>query len=185
MNHPYNSKEHWQEETYNNDSEYKSFIFFKHIGTKFDLPTGCKVQLGVGNGYTLNAMKQHWGVENVIGIDLYNLNNDPNVFTVNIKHLKVQLPCAYIENDIGSTAYPESKEDRWYATQWAVKCLIPGGIFITSPGHMIEYPVEQYALDNNCTVTSLTEYNNESWAQHLNEHTTWKTTNWCIISKNI
>lgn len=183
MNYPYYSKEFWIHTLDKNGPEYKSFIFFENLGKSTVLPAGFKVQLGVGNGYTLNAMKQFWGEDSVLGIDLYNFNNDPNVYTVDIKKLKLQLPCSYIENDIGSTSYPEAKEDRWHATQWAIKCLMPGGIFITSLDHMIGYPVKEYAQKNNCQVVEMTDYDNESWAIYLNEQTPWKTTGWCIIKK--
>lgn len=183
MNHAYNSKEYWAHDTKNNNSNYKSFIFFHNIGKTLKLPTGLKVQLGVGNGYTLNEMKKFWGAEHVLGIDLYNFDHDPSVFATNIKDLKVCFPCSYIENDIGSTAFLQSKLDRWHATQWGIKCLVPGGVFITNSGHMIDQPVEQYAMDHECTVTSLSEYDELSWAQYLNQQTAWRTKNWCIIKK--
>jgi len=179
----YYSKEFWINSMNTFDPvTYKSNVFFENIGKTHKLPDGLKVQLGVGQGYTLNKMKEHWGDDQVFGIDLYNFNNDPNVYSVDIRKLKLILPCAYIENDIGSSMYAEGKTDRWFAAQWAIKSLIPTGILITSADYSINYPVEEFARSNKCKVESLSKFDNEAWAKSMNS-TDFKTSGWFIITK--
>lgn len=178
------SQEYWINASKNIDPKtYKSQMFFEHIGMKTVLPLGLKVQLGVAFGYTFGEMKRYWGEDQVLGIDLHNYFHDSNIWSIDIKNLKVKLPCAYIENDIGSSAIPDSKHDRWIATQWGVQSLVPGGIMITNIGALINAPVEKYAEENNCEVIPMTIYDNLPWAQFLNTHTPHKTSGWCIIKR--
>jgi len=182
----YYSREFWEKSTVlQNPKTYKSNIFFENIGKKSVLPDGLKVQLGVAFGDTFTQMKQYWGVDQVLGIDLYNFNNDPNIWTIDIKKLLVKLPCAYIENDIGASYYDQGKQDRWAATQWGIKSLVPGGILITNAGHMIGFPVEDFAVENACEVKSMTEFDHLDWANFLNTETPYKTSGWCVITKKL
>ncbi len=181
----YYSKKFWEDHTKFLNQKYKSYIFFINIGKKFNIPNGYKVQLGVGaSGHTLKAMKEHWGHDQVLGFDLFNLSNDPCVQTIDIKNLKAEIPCAYIENDIGNSGIPEGKTDRWVATQWAIKNLVPNGILISNDDHVINYPIRKLAEDNNCRIKPVSDFDNEDWAIYLNEETVWKTKGWIIIIKN-
>lgn len=183
-NDEYYSREFWEKSNILQNSKlYKSNIFFENLGKASVLPDGLKVQLGVAFGDTFEEMKNYWGVDQVLGIDLHNFRNDPNVWTIDIKQLQVRLPCAYIENDIGASYYEQGKKDRWAATQWAVKSLVPGGILITSAGHMIDFPVEEFAATNNCVVRSMSEFDHLDWAKFLNFQTPYKTSGWCVITK--
>lgn len=179
----YYSREYWEQSNHADPTQYKSFIFFENIAKKANLPRGIKVQLGVGYGYTLQKMKEHWGSDQVLGIDIHNLNNDASIFVGDIKEITVKFPCAYIENDIGNSASESGRLDRWAASKWSIDCLVPGGMFITSADHVIEFPVSDYALESNCSVTSMTEFDNELWAQYLNTTTPWKTQGYYIICK--
>jgi hypothetical protein len=178
----YYSYTNWQDD-FEDYKKYKSFVFFENLGKSFNLPDGFFVQLGVGSGHTLQEMKQHRGDDRVLGIDLYNPNHDPNVYCVDIKKLKIKLPCAYIENDIGDSSSMYGKTDRWAATQWGISCLVKGGIMITSADHMIGHPVKSYAEQHGCQVVIMSNLDHELWAQYLNS-TIWKTQGWFIITKN-
>ena len=179
----YYNPNRWKEPLGSDPKKYKSYVFFENIAKTAELPQGYFVQLGVGQGYTLQRMKEYWGQHRVIGIDLHNTNNDASVFCVDIKKLCLKFPCSYIENDIGSSISEYGKKDRWAATQWAIDCLISGGLLVTSADHKIGFPVKQYAQDNNCSVSEMSDRNHESWAKFLNS-TDWKTEGWYIIKKN-
>jgi hypothetical protein len=183
-NAEYYTEQYWQNAIKDiNPRLYKSQIFFENIGRTWVLPPGLKVQLGVVIGYTFDEMKRLWGEDQVLGIDLFNYRNDANVYCVDINKLVLSLPCAYIENDIGSSYYPECKRDRWAATKWGIRNLVPNGIMITNHGHIIGYPVEEYAEENNCTVIPMETFDDQPWADYLNRHTPYKTSGWCIIRK--
>jgi hypothetical protein len=180
----YYSQQYWVDAIKDIDPvTYKSQVFFENIGKTWALPKGLRVQLGVVIGHTFDAMKQYWGQDQVLGIDLHNYRNDPNIWCVDINQLCVKLPCAYIENDIGSSFNPEGKRDRWAATQWGVQCLVPGGIMITNVGELINAPVEKFAEDNGCHVIPMSTFDDQPWAQFLNYQTPYKTQGWCIIRK--
>ena len=180
----YYSRDFWEKYSSQQDPTiYKSAIFFENIGKTTVLPDGLKVQLGVSFGSTFRDMKQFWGDDQVLGIDLHNYHNDPSIWTADIASLTVKLPCPYIENDIGSSYYDQGKTDRWAATKWAVASLVPKGICITNAGHMIGHPVEQYAQEHGCTVRSMTDFDHLDWAKFLNTETPYKTSGWCIITK--
>jgi hypothetical protein len=178
----YYSYGHWKDELVSDYRKYKSFVFYENIAKPADLPPGYIVQLGVCHGHTLQEMKQHWGSDRVLGIDIHNPSDDPNVWRIDIKRLQFKLPCAYIENDIGDSFSEYGKNDRWAAAQWGISCLIPGGIMITSADHMIGYPVREYAQAQGCDVIDMSQRDHEPWAQYLNT-TAWKTQGWYLIIK--
>lgn len=162
---------------------YKSYIFFEHIAKNLNLPKGLCVQLGVGNGFTLGAMKNFFGSDRVLGIDINNHDRNPSVYQVDIEKLTLSLPCAYIENDIAGTGTDLGRQARWLGTQWALKNLITNGVLITSNDYRLGYPVKQLALDSGCIVQDMTMFNNEDWAIDLNTNSPWSTDGYFIIRK--
>ena len=163
--------------------QYKSFVFFENIGRRFVPDSGIKIQLGVGWGYTLEAMNQLWGQDRVMGIDVVNRTTLPNVWCIDAEHLTTIIPATYIENDIGRTFTDAGKRARWHAAQWGERCLQPVGVMITSHDRLLGYPMVAYAQDQGCQVQDLTQFDNEPWAQWLNKHTPWHTENWLLIRR--
>lgn len=162
---------------------YKSFIFFENLARHLVPDHGIKIQLGVGWGHTLEAMNQHWGQDQVMGIDLVNRTKLPNVWCIDAAQLTTVIPATYIENDIGRTYTPAGRQARWHAAQWAVRCLVPGGVMITSHDKLLGYPMVSMALDQGCQVQDLTMYDHEPWAQYLNNNTPWHTENWLLVRR--
>lgn len=162
---------------------YKSFIFFENLAQRLAPKTGLKIQLGVGHGYTLQAMNQYWGAENVMGIDLVNRTKLPNIWCIDAEQLTTRIPATYIENDIGRTFTDSGRRARWHAAQWALKCLEPGGVLITSHDRLLGYPMVSAAIDSGCTVQDMTMFDHEPWAEYLNNQTPWHTANWLLIRR--
>jgi len=183
----YNSFDYW----FNNPKQkqggdnYKSQIIFEGLIKNLPVPkNGFCIQLGVHTGYTLNLMKKHFGEYRTRGIDLYNVYNDPCVFTIDINQIKFNIPIAYAENDIGSIK--ECPNDRLTAFKWAIKNLIPNGLLITTSNvanDAFGESVEDICLRNNCTWQRLDEFNDKAWAKYMNYKTVWNTISMMLVKK--
>jgi hypothetical protein len=162
---------------------YKSFVFFENLAQRLVPADGLKIQLGVGHGYTLAAMNRFWGQDQVMGIDLVNRTGLPNVWCIDAENLSTRIPATYIENDIGRTFTEPGRAARWHAAKWAVQCLAPGGVLITSHDRLLGYPMVSYAMDHGLVVQDMTQFDHEPWARYLNEQTPWHTANWLLIRR--
>ena len=184
----YNTFEYWfnHPTLKQGGDHYKSSIVFEGLVKSLDIPdTGYCVQLGVNTGYTLNLMKEHYGEYRTRGIDLFNINDDPCVFTLDINNIDFDIPIAYAENDIGTVH--ECPADRLAAFKWAIKNLVPGGVIITTSNVANEAfgeAVEDICDAHNCTWERLDDYNDQPWAQYMNEETIWNTISMMLVRKS-
>ncbi len=185
----YNTFEYWfnHPTLKQGGDHYKSSIVFEGLVTTLDIPNnGYCLQLGVNTGCTLNLMKQHFGEFRTRGIDMFNVNNDPYVFTLDINNIDFDIPIAYAENDIGTVH--ECPEDRLFAFKWAIKNLVPGGMLITTSNVANEVfgeSVESICKSHNCTWKRLDEYDHMSWASYMNKETIWNTISMMLVTKSI
>ena len=166
---------------------YKSTIVFNGLVKNLKIPSiGFCVQMGVNTGYTFNLMKKHFGEHRTRGIDLFNINNDPYVYELNINEIDFNIPIAYAENDIGNVN--EDPVPRLNGMKWALKNLVPGGILITTSNvanNQLGIDVDILASEFDCKTKRLDNYNNKNWAKHLNEKTIWNTISLMMVTKFI
>lgn len=184
----YNTYEYWfKHPTLKQGGDhYKSSIVFEGLVKHLSVPgTGYCLQLGVNTGHTLKLMKEHFGEYRTRGIDMFNVNNDPYVFALDINDIDFDIPIAYAENDIGTVN--ESPGDRLAAFKWAIKNLVPGGMIITTSNvanELFGEKVEDICVQHNCTWQRLDEYDNQPWAQYMNEETIWNTISMMLVRKS-
>lgn len=184
----YNTYEYWFEHPTlkQGGAHYKSSVVFEGLVKQLQIPTvGYCIQLGVNTGYTLGLMKDHFGVHRTRGIDLFNINNDPYVFALDINKINFDLPIAYAENDIGTVK--ESPSDRLAAFKWAIKNLVPGGMMITTSNvanEVFNERVEDICVEHNCIWERLDEYNDQAWARYMNEELIWNTISMMLVTKS-
>jgi len=165
--------------------KYKSTYIFNGLIKTLDIPSkGFCLQMGVYTGYTFNLMKQHFGEHRTRGIDLFNVNNDPYVYELNINDIDFNIPIAYAENDIGNINHDH--KPRLKAMKWAIKNLVPGGILLTTSdiaNDIFELDLVSLAESYNCKTERLDNYNNEYWAKYINESTIWNTISLMLVTK--
>lgn len=183
----YNSYDFWFNSNHNGGGEfYKSRYIFEGLISKINIPTtGYCVQLGVHTGFTLNLMKKHFGKDRVIGIDLFNYNNDPCVYRIDINNIDFDLPLAYAENDVGWASI--DPKTRYNAFLWSVKNLVSGGKLLTTSNvanDSFKRPVEDICIEHNCSWTRLDTFSQEPWARYIDEKTQWSTLTMMLVTKN-
>ena len=177
------SKEFWLNDC--KSRPYKSEIIFENFSKYLDIPnSGYCLQLGVGQGHTLNLMKDFFGTDRTRGIDLYNFSNDPCVIAQDISLIDFNLPIAFAENDIGNMNIDPAPRLQGYI--WCLKNLVKGGKLITTSNvanSAFGVDVEELAEDYNCTTTRLDNFNNEEWARFINNKSEWNTVSLMLVTK--
>lgn len=185
----FDSYEYWYEhpELFQGGSNYKSDLVWEGFAIHLTVPEhGYCIQIGVNTGVTFNKMKQKFGLHRTRGIDLYNYNNDSNVYELNINEIDFDIPIAYCENDVGIMAV--QPQTRLNAMKWAIKNLVPGGKMLTTSNVANEAfgeRVEDICEANGCTWERLDDYNDQPWARYINEETLWNTISLMLVTKSI
>tara|TARA_B100000427_G_C15453054_1_gene570470 strand:- start:45 stop:605 length:561 start_codon:yes stop_codon:yes gene_type:complete len=180
------SYDYWFKLPNQGGKNYRSTIVFNGLVKKLKIPTtGFCVQIGVNTGYTFNLMKKYFGEHRTRGIDLFNVNNDPYVYDLNINEIDFNIPIAYAENDVGNVN--EDPVPRLNGMKWALTNLVPGGVLITTSNvanKQLGIDVDRVVKSFNCNIYRLDNYNNEDWAKYLNERTIWNTISLMLVTKS-
>ena len=124
---------------FNNEEEHKCWDnggenyygnhFYQEIIFKLDIPkSGYIVVLGTHNCMGLEKLCKYFGKERVIGYDLHNPKNHPNVIIKDCNTLSENMEIAFLHNDLGSfTTTPKLK---LHGYKWASKNMIKGGYIL-------------------------------------------------------
>jgi hypothetical protein len=112
--------------------KYHSYLLTKHIVSKLPIPKNGKlVQLGTGLGITTELLCCLHGEDRVIGYDLFNPLNHPNIrFLDTTKTMPPINDLAYLEIDICSMS--DAKNHRKELLLWAMNNMLSGGFILTN-----------------------------------------------------
>ena len=125
----------WSEYGYN----YHSYLITKHIIQNLNIPKeGHILQFGTGLGITIELLCSIYGVDRVVGYDIFNPLKHPNIqfFDAGKSDLNID-EIAYCDIDIGSvgTHYKERKDLLDYIS----KNIVKNGYILTSKKLSIDY----------------------------------------------
>lgn len=110
---------------------YANTIFDNLIVKLWSMPSeGYILVMGANRGISLQILASHFGSERVIGYDLYNPRNDPNIEIKDVMSLNFTngIPLAFVHNDIGS--YATTPNEKNHAQEWAARNIVPGGYLL-------------------------------------------------------
>jgi hypothetical protein len=131
----YSSKEYWfhnpiHDEMHNYGEKYYANVIFKNLINKLSLPEGYVIVLGANRGVSLDLLIDRFGSDRVIGYDVYNPSNHPNIRVKNVMDLEDadNIPLAFVHNDVGS--YPTTPVEKSFAQMWAAKNVVSGGFLL-------------------------------------------------------
>jgi hypothetical protein len=111
---------------------YHSYLITKYIVSRLDLPQEGKiVQIGTGLGITIELLCNLFEPDRVIGYDLFNPLNHPNIRFLDINfNLPPENKIAYLEIDVGDVK--TFKKQRNKVLNWACNNMVPGGYILTN-----------------------------------------------------
>ena len=131
----YTDQAYWFDNSIHDDmdnfgEDYYANTIFKELVSKLKLPEGKIVVLGANRGVSLNTLIEVFGEDRVVGYDLYNPTNHPNIITKDVMALSKDddMPIAFVHNDVGS--YPTTPIEKQFAQIWAAKNVVVGGFFL-------------------------------------------------------
>jgi len=114
---------------HNGDENYYVNYFYEEIIFKLDIPKEGKiVVLGTHNCVAFDKLCNFFGKDRVIGYDLYNPNNHPNVVIKDCNTLDEKIDIAFLHNDLGS--FSTTPKLKLHGYNWAIKNMIKGGYIL-------------------------------------------------------
>ena len=112
-------------------------------------------------------MCKHFGYDRVIGYDLYNPNNHPNVKIKDCNTLSEEdsMPIAFLHNDLGS--FSTTPKLKLHGYKWAINNMVNGGyIFGNNNLNRAKVKIEEMLESNSFTNTNLTDLENNFNLEH-------------------
>ena len=112
--------------------QYHSYLIVKHILPLMDVPKeGKVVQIGTALGTTVEYLCYLFGEDRVIGYDLFNPLNHPNIhFLDTMNEVPSEMKMAYLEIDVGSMS--DKRENRKQLLSWSMNNMVEGGLILTN-----------------------------------------------------
>ena len=96
------------------------------------IPTqGAVLQMGTAYGCSLEKLCSIYGKNRVIGWDIENPLDHPNISIVDCNNPLPKLDLAFVHVDTGSVAMPETRDLRIKSLTWAAQNVITGGYLFT------------------------------------------------------
>ena len=141
------------------DSSYPINSLYRQIIFQLPIPKNGKiVVLGAGNGKTLDHLIEKFGEDRVIGYDLFNPTNHPNIEIFDCNDLDRvgihNFDIALLHNDLGSWKRTPLLRERGYL--WAKSKMVSGG-WIVSDSNLtddITIDIENLFKDYSCEYIS-------------------------------
>lgn len=97
-----------------------------------DIPSqGAVLQMGTAYGCSLEKLCSIYGKNRVVGWDIENPLDHPNVSIVDCNDPLPELDLAFVHVDTGSVSMPETRDLRIKSLTWAAQNTIPGGYLFT------------------------------------------------------
>lgn len=131
----YLSESYWFDNPEHGDMDnfgtgYYANTIFRELVSKLTLPEGRIVVLGANRGVSMDILIDAFGEDRVVGYDLYNPAQHPNIICKDIMEFGSDddFPVAFAHNDIGS--YPTTPEEKHAAQLWAARNIVPGGFLL-------------------------------------------------------
>ena len=131
----YTDEEYWFNNPIHNEMDnygekYYANTIFKELVSKLKLPDGYIIVLGANRGVSMNILIDAFGKDRVIGYDLYNSTQHPQIVTKDVMTLSQDddIPIAFVHNDVGS--YPTTPREKSFAQAWAAKNVVIGGFLL-------------------------------------------------------
>lgn len=125
--------------------------FYEEIIFKLDIPTEGKILvLGTHNCVSFDKLCKHFGYDRVIGYDLYNPNNHPNVQIRDCLELKEEdnYPIAFCHNDLGN--FSTTPKLKLHGQKWAANNIVSGGYMLGNNNfNRVKVKVEELMTDYN------------------------------------
>jgi hypothetical protein len=170
---------------------YKSLIYFESIIKKLKIPkVGKIVQLGSNFCVTLERMCMFFGYDRVVGYDLQNPLNHPNVIIKNCFKLgkdkrKDYFKIAYCDIDLSSLHI--SPKLRIHAVKWASNLIVKNGYILTNNSFAFkkhsDFDVEDYLTKKNFSIIQLDSFKHLNWAKKFNKQSVWNTKSAMLCKK--
>ena len=170
---------------------YKSLVYFENIIKKLKIPkVGKIVQLGSNFFVTLERMCNFYGYRRVIGYDLINPLNHPNVIIKDCSKLgrnnkKDYFKIAYCDIDV-SSLYKNPKL-RISAIKWASQLIVKGGYILTNNSWAFkkhsDFDIESFMIEKKFQIIQLNKYKDKKWAKLFNKKSQWNTKSAMLCKK--
>lgn len=114
---------------HNGDDNYYVNHFYQEIIFKLDIPSnGYIVVLGTHNCVAFEKLCNFYGKERVIGYDLHNPNNHPNVIIKDCNNLQDKMDIAFLHNDLGS--FSTTPKLKLHGYNWSIQNMVKGGYIL-------------------------------------------------------
>lgn len=162
-NYWFNNPEHdcWNQ----GGNDYYVNTFYEEIIFKLDIPKeGYIVVLGTHNCIALQKLCNFFGKERVIGYDLHNPKNHPNVKIKDCNKLNDNdnVPIAFFHNDLGS--FSTTPKLKLHGYNWALKNIINGGYILGNNNlNRAKVKIEELLKENNFENTYLKDLSKEKY----------------------
>lgn len=155
----------WQNYGY----DYCSYLVAKHVLPNLDIPSeGNVVQIGCALGLALEEMCNIFGKDRVVGYDLINPLNHPNITIMNCENLNKKMKISFCEIDVASAAtHPEL---RMHCLKWAMKNILPGGKILFNNNFSSKHykmDIEKYMSENGYKVEQLKKYETKEFTKDI------------------
>ena len=166
----YYSYEYWFDKNIHNcwdngGENYYVNNFYEEIIFNLNIPDeGFIVVLGTHNCVAFNKLCKKYGYNRVIGYDLYNPKNHPNVKIKNCLDLNSNddIPIAFFHNDLGS--FSTTPKLKLHGYNWAIKNIVNGGYILGNNNlNRAKINIEKLLKDNKFTNIYLKDLDNKKF----------------------
>tara|TARA_R110002020_G_scaffold378887_3_gene589931 strand:+ start:1308 stop:1850 length:543 start_codon:yes stop_codon:yes gene_type:complete len=149
--------------------DYCSYLVAKHVLPKLNIPNkGSIVQIGCALGLALEKMCDTFGPDRVVGYDIINPLNHPNIKVMNCENLSEEMEIAFCEIDVAAAAtHPEL---RLHCLNWSMKNMLPGGKILFNNNFSSKHykmNIEEYMLKNGYEVEQLKKYESVEFTRNI------------------
>lgn len=140
------------------DWQSKYCVYHKEIFKYVTVPEfGDIVMLGTGYGLAFERLCNQFFYRTVLGYDIYNYANHPNVIEKDVRTLK-DTPIAWVTCNAGN--FIDTPNLRYDSLKWCLKNLVSGGKCLTAGNHdfvenYLGFSIKNIADEYNCSVHSV------------------------------